>query len=151
MHKSSILTAAVALSVLIAMPAVALADSASRLDAKFKKADKDSDGTLTKDEARAMPRVAKHFDTIDADKDGTVSLDEIKTSMAGAKKNMHNKGEAAFKKADKNSDGKLDKDEAKAMRRVAKNFDAIDADKDGTVSLDEIHAFMKAKHAGAPK
>jgi Ca2+-binding EF-hand superfamily protein len=151
MHKSSILTAAVALSVLIAMPAVALADSASRLEAKFKKADKDSDGTLTKDEAKTMPRVAKNFGMIDADKDGTVSLDEIKTAMGSAKKKMHDKGEAAFKKADKDSDGTLTKDEAKAMRRVAKNFDAIDADKDGTVSLDEIHAFMKAKHAGASK
>ena len=45
----------------------------------------------------------------------------------------------------------LDKDEAKAMPRVAKNFDAIDADKDGTVSLEEIHAFMKAQHKGAGK
>ena len=31
----------------------------------------DSDGTLDKEEAKAMPRVAKHFDAIDTDKDGT--------------------------------------------------------------------------------
>ena len=35
------------------------------------------------------------------------------------------------------------------MPRVDKNFDAIDADKDGTMSLDEIHTFMKARHAAA--
>ena len=33
---------------------------------------------------------------------------------------------AAFKKADKDSDGTLDKEEAKAMPHVAKNFDAIE-------------------------
>lgn len=54
--------------------------------------------------------------------------------------------EAAFKKADGDSDGKLTRDEARSMRRVSKNFDAIDADKDGTVSETEIHDFMKAQH-----
>ncbi len=38
------------------------------------------------------------------------------------------------------------KEEAKAMPRVAKHFDDIDADKDGTVSKDEIHTFMKEHH-----
>ena len=54
------------------------------------------------------------------------------------------KAEAAFKKADKDSDGTLDKQEAKALKKVAKHFDAIDTDKDGTVSMDEINAYMKA-------
>lgn len=58
----------------------------------------------------------------------------------------HEKFEAAFKAADKDADGTLDKEEAKAMPRVAKHFDEIDADKDGTVSKDEIHTFMKEHH-----
>ena len=61
----------------------------------------------------------------------------------------HDMAGAAFKKADKDNDGTLDRKEAKSMPRVAKNFDAIDADKDGTVSLDEIHTFMKAQHHAA--
>ena len=61
----------------------------------------------------------------------------------------HDKGHDAFKKADKDNDGTLDRKEAKAMPRVAKNFDAIDVDKDGTVSLDEIHTYMKAQHHAA--
>jgi Ca2+-binding EF-hand superfamily protein len=32
---------------------------------------------------------------------------------------------------------------------VAKNFDAIDVDKDGTVSLEEVHTFMKSRHHAA--
>ena len=57
---------------------------------------------------------------------------------------MHDKGAAAFKKADKDNDGTLDKKEAKSMPRVAKNFDAIDTDHDGTVSMDEVHSYMAA-------
>jgi Ca2+-binding EF-hand superfamily protein len=149
MLKTSLVTSAFAFVAVLALPGVSLADHhMDNLDAAFKKADKDNDGTLDKDEAKAMPRVSRNFDAIDTDKDGTVSMDEIKAAMKQAKKTMHEKGQAAFKKADADNDGTLDKEEAKAMPRVAKNFDAIDTDKDGTVSMDEIHAFMKAKHHG---
>ncbi len=57
---------------------------------------------------------------------------------------MHDKGAAAFQKADKDNDGTLDRKEAKSMPRVAKNFNAIDRDHDGTVSLDEVHTYMAA-------
>jgi Ca2+-binding EF-hand superfamily protein len=132
-----------------AAPALSYANPVAKLEAAFKAADKDSDGTLDKTEAKAMPRVAKNFDAVDSDKDGTVSFEEVKAALIKAHATMHEKGEAAFKKADKDNDGTLTKEEAKAMRHVAKNFDAIDTDKDGTVSLEEVHTFMHAKHAAA--
>ena len=64
-------------------------------------------------------------------------------------KSKHDKGDAAFRKADKDNDGTLDKAEAKAMPRVSRNFDAIDTDKDGTVSMEEVHTYMKARHNAA--
>jgi Ca2+-binding EF-hand superfamily protein len=70
-----------------------------RIESMFKKADKDNDGTLDKEEAKAMPRVSKNFDAIDTDKDGTVSLDEVKGAMKGRHgkgMGMHEKGKAAF-------------------------------------------------------
>jgi len=67
----------------------------------------------------------------------------------GAHKRMHDKGDAAFKKADKDNDGTLDRTEAKVMPKVARNFDAIDVDKDGTVSREEIHVYMKGHHAAS--
>jgi Ca2+-binding EF-hand superfamily protein len=145
MLKTSLVTSAFAFVAIFTLPGVSLADhhDKGKLDAAFKAADKDNDGTLDKEEAKAMPRVAKNFDAIDADHDGTVSMDEIKAFI---KTTMHERGEAAFKAADKDNDGTLDKEEAKAMPRVAKNFDAIDADHDGTVSMDEIHAYMKSMH-----
>ncbi len=57
------------------LPAFALAESADKtgerkhqLEEQFKKADKDNDGTLTNEEAKAMPHVAKHFKEIDTHK-----------------------------------------------------------------------------------
>ncbi len=123
---------------------VSAQEQGSRMEAHFKAADKDNDGSLTREEAKAMPRVAKNFDAIDADKSGTVTLAEINTSMKDRAKEMHERGKASFKAADGNADGMLDREEAKAMPRVAKNFDAIDADKSGTATGKEIHDYMKA-------
>jgi Ca2+-binding EF-hand superfamily protein len=145
MTKPALLTIAAASALFLGGGPVLADQHHAKLEAAFKQADKDNDGTLDKEEAKAMPRVARRFDAIDTDKDGTIDLNEIKASMQKAGKEMHKKGEAAFNKADKDSDGTLDKEEAKAMPRVAENFDAIDADKDGTVSREEIHTYMTSK------
>ncbi|MCL9846129.1 EF-hand domain-containing protein [Ralstonia solanacearum] len=54
----------------------------ARLDAKFKAADKNGDGALTREEMQAgLPKLAKHFDEIDANHDGKVTEDEIRAFM----------------------------------------------------------------------
>lgn len=51
------------------------------IEEKFKAADKDHDGKLTLEEAKAgMPRVAKGFDKIDKDKKGYLTVDQIKAA-----------------------------------------------------------------------
>lgn len=64
----------------------ALAEDSSKtklIEDKFKAADKDNDGRLTLDEAKAgMPRVAKGFTKIDSDNKGYVTVDQIK-AMSG--------------------------------------------------------------------
>jgi hypothetical protein len=76
--------------------------------ANVAKADKDNDGTLDKNEAKAIPMVAKHFDAIDLDKDGTVDQAEIDAFKIMA--------------ADKDNDGTLDKKEIK-HKGIAKAFE----------------------------
>ncbi|MGH8640628.1 MAG: hypothetical protein ACRET6_02890 [Burkholderiales bacterium] len=58
--------------------------------------------------------------------------------------------EARFKAADKNSDGGLTKAElgdGKQFPAILKNFDAMDANKDGKVTAEEHHAWGKANRA----
>ena len=82
MLKTTLVTSAFALAAALGLAGLAYADDhAAKLDAAFKAADKDNDGTLTKEEAKAMPRVAKNFDAIDTDHDGTVSMEEIHAFM----------------------------------------------------------------------
>jgi Ca2+-binding EF-hand superfamily protein len=45
--------------------------------ARFKAADQNGDGFLSKDEAAAMPRVARNFDALDTNKDGQLSPEEL--------------------------------------------------------------------------
>ncbi|MFM8340254.1 MAG: hypothetical protein ACKN9C_09765 [Fluviibacter sp.] len=52
-----------------------------QIDERFAAADKNKDGKLTLEEARAgMPRVADNFDKIDSQKRGYVTLDQIKAA-----------------------------------------------------------------------
>lgn len=66
------------------------ADAAARtaqLEKRFKDADKDGDGKLTREEAEAgMPRVAKNFDAIDKEKKGYVTIEDIKAALAAMRK-----------------------------------------------------------------
>jgi len=132
---------------MVSSAAVAADSGATRMERAFKKADKDNDGTLTREEAKALPRVAKSFDQIDTDKDGKVSLDEIYASAKKVAKEIEEEDKARFDAADKDHDGTLDPDEAKAFPRISRSFDQIDANKDGKVSQDEIKSYAKAQRA----
>lgn len=50
----------------------------------------------------------------------------------------------AFKRADANGDQRLSRDEAKQLPAVAQNFDRLDSDKDGSISLAEFEKGVKA-------
>jgi len=56
------------------------AEMHSRGEERWKAADKDGDGLISRDEAAAMPRMAEHFDRLDANTDGRVSREEMRQS-----------------------------------------------------------------------
>ncbi len=131
----------------LAFPALALAghdDSGGHCKRHstdmFTEADSNKDGGVDKAEAQAMHE--KRFNEMDTNHDGKLTADEMKAGKHehGA---MHDKGSMGFKNADKDNDGTLDREEAKVLPHVSKNFDAIDVDKDGTVDRDEVHNYMK--------
>ena len=121
---------------------------------KLKNADKNGDKMISREEARAMPGLEKRFDKLDSNKDGQISKEE----MAAAKKAPHQdrqqdrkqerkqRAEEKFSKADTDRDGSLNREEAgKGSPGIAKNFEAIDANKDGKASKEEIKAYHQAK------
>lgn len=103
----------------------------------FTEADTNKDGSVDKAEAQAMHD--KHFKEMDTNHDGKLDKEEMK---ACAQHSRHDMGTMGFMGSDKDNDGTLDRDEAKQLPNVSKNFDAIDVDKSGTLSRDEVHNFM---------
>jgi len=61
-----------------------MAEMKEHAEERFKAADKNADGSLSKEEATAgMPRAAKRFDTLDQNKDGQLSPDELRAAGGG--------------------------------------------------------------------
>lgn len=56
------------------------AEMKEKAAARFKSADKNGDGFLSKDEAAALPRLARHFDDLDTNKDGMLTPEEIEAA-----------------------------------------------------------------------
>ncbi|HWQ39442.1 MAG TPA: hypothetical protein VNM24_12710 [Burkholderiales bacterium] len=76
------------------------------------------------------------------------------TKTAEQKAEARAKWEATFKAADKNGDGGLSKDELAAVKgfpNIRKNFDAMDANKDGKVTIAERDAWLQAQRAAKKK
>ena len=52
-------------------------ERAHKMHERLKAADKDGDGKISRAEAAALPRLAKHFDEIDTNKDGFITKEEM--------------------------------------------------------------------------
>ena len=104
--------------------------------------DTDGNAMISREEAKASPRLSQNFDAIDADKDGQLSRDEMRSAWGG-------RGHRQGPRMDTNADGLISRDEAKYAPMLSQNFDAIDANKDGSLSRDELHAWRQAQRPTA--
>jgi Ca2+-binding EF-hand superfamily protein len=115
------------------------------------RADTDGDGRVSRAEATAAAteRTGNWFDKLDQDKDGYVTQDEMRQARETRRANMHAKMDEHFKEADANNDGQLSLDEVQAkLPRLAGRFDALDKDKNGTLSKEEL---ARGRHRAAPQ
>ena len=133
----------------------------------FKKADKNSDGSITKDELSQMqssqksqngPSVDDIFAQMDSDSDGAISRLESDAGIAKLAQQMQSRKtddnsssdmkEQVFSTADQNGDGGISKDElSQLLENSSQNstdvtavFDALDTNKDGSISKSESDA-----------
>jgi hypothetical protein len=83
----------------------------------------------------------KAKDRRDTNKDGVISAEERSAARQ--------KAQERYKAADRNNDGALSREEAKAggYGNIERNFDAMDTNRDGKVTHDERRAFAKARRA----
>jgi Ca2+-binding EF-hand superfamily protein len=120
--------------------------------ARFKKADTNGDGMLSRDEARALPQISRHFDEIDANHDGQVTSDEIRAYHAKMRAQRQEVSAARFKKIDTDGDGKISRAEAQANSpRLAEHFDEIDTNKDGFITPEEMKAAQLRRQQASSK
>jgi hypothetical protein len=114
-----------------------IAELPEHLQKFMAKADTNGDGVLTVVELKAGEEKmrAEHLAKVDTDHDGKVSPEERKAAFEKF-------AEARFAKLDKNNDGALSKEEVGDKRW--EHLSVADADKNGSVTKDEIKAAVAA-------
>jgi Ca2+-binding EF-hand superfamily protein len=148
MMSKAALLAALALACTATLTLAAPEGRGGHMAERFKQADTNGDGKLSREEAAALPMIAKHFDDIDTNKDNFITLDELRAfheKMHGE----HGKGRGdLLKRLDKDGDGRISREEAKAAPRLYEHFDAIDTNKDGYITAEELKAAHDKHQAG---
>jgi Ca2+-binding EF-hand superfamily protein len=114
------------------------------------KLDTDGNGSLSQAEACNGPKGAdgamcKNFAALDTNKDGALSKEELR---AGKMAFVAHQG---VKRLDTDGNGAISQAEAcngprGAQGKVCLNFEAMDANKDGSLSRDEMRAYYAANH-----
>jgi len=112
---------------------------------RLRAADTNGDGMISRQEAAALPRIAKNFDAIDTNRDGQVTGEELR-AFHQAQRAEH------WKKLDTDGDGKISKAEAQANApRLFEHFSRLDANGDGFLSPEELKAAKRHHHANVQK
>ena len=65
------------------------AQALAKLEAQFRAADRDNNGSLTIEEAKNFGFVARHFEAIDTARRGAVSFDELRAYLTRMKAERH--------------------------------------------------------------
>lgn len=119
--------------------------------------DKDKDGFISRAEAAGHPMLSSGFDTVDSNKDAKLSKEELQAAHQALRGKHRERADARFKAADKDVDGALSLQEAEAAARekVAQMFERLDANKDGKLTQEELHARHGQgyghEHGGGPQ
>lgn len=135
------------------------ARSSSELTARFAELDQDRDGSLSRQELGVTRSAATTSNTAGPPKPGAarvnVAADDPPASSRPPRSRPRNAvdrsrtdpGIATFNSLDADRDGYLSREEARASSALAKQFDALDNNRDGKVSLHELTGWRSASYA----
>lgn len=147
MNTLKILTAALVATFAVAAYAGPYGPGAGQRGAahaeRLKAADQNGDGLISRNEAQAyMPGLATRFDAVDTNKDGNLTTAELDAARASFGRGGRGGRGGGWMQWDANGDGQLSREEATAR------FDAVDTNKDGTLSAEEMQAAGAARRGG---
>jgi Ca2+-binding EF-hand superfamily protein len=124
-----------------------------RADAAFNENDSNHDGKLSQSEWQSarMRESAEKFRKLDGNRDGNLSREEL---QAAHEKHQGGRGGAMREKLrglDTDGDQQLSRAEiGEQLPRLAQDFDRIDANRDGKLSREEMHAARPQRDGAAP-
>ena len=108
--------------------------------------DVDSDGFVTRDEAKDYPMLSAQFDAADANTDGKLDTAEMDAHRNVMRAGGRAKAQERWKAADTDGDGAISRKEAEvSMPGVAERFKKFDVDGNGKIEQGELHHFRMRK------
>ena len=129
--------ATIALSALVALPALAHAQDRSARDERFSQLDTDKSGTVSLEEFLA--RRGDFLSEADTDDDGSITAAEIADAME-RRRNLR-RAERMIERMDMDGDGKLTMEEIDSRGR--KRFALLDVNDDGEIAESEARRMGK--------
>ncbi|HEY1136971.1 MAG TPA: calcium-binding protein [Xanthomonadaceae bacterium] len=105
--------------------------------------DANKDGAIDRSEAAKAPKLLEHFDRMDANKDGRISAEE--RPQRGRRG-----GKDGRAKLDTDGDQRVSRQEAAQRPQLTEKFAAIDGDRDGYLSREELQAYRR-EHGKRPQ
>jgi Ca2+-binding EF-hand superfamily protein len=147
--------------------AVNQADFVQRRVERLRAADTDHDGTVTAEEMRAAAQAKRverrnvMFDRLDVNKDGSISRAEFDAPRADGQRvghgqrglraehagRGHGRMHRGAQRMGRNGEGRFPIVIAEAEQRATEAFARLDANRDGTLTLEERRASMQARRA----